>query len=212
MNLLKTLLFIIVPFSFAYNLYCAEQDSLLSPLTEIEQSCFNWFEENKNSLKSVYLGLSQEDQKIMQNKILYKDNPQAVKRVVFNYAKNFCLQALEANIKLEFDEETIGKTLLKMKIALQNKTISKPTNLITARMYVFSQLLTPEEKSTVLRDNYLTNPDATKAAMKKCATLLAIEVAKLGLIEDTDEAKKEFANQFLYKKMIELEHTYKSVE
>lgn len=77
-------------------------------------------------------------------------------------------------------------------------------------MFVFSQLLTAQERKTVLPDQYLKNPQATLAAMIKCGYLQAQELARLAVIPNEKEAKENVAQEFVIKKMAELKEAYEN--
>lgn len=178
------------------------QQSLLSPE---EVACFQWFEKTKGSINHGLKDLSPEDQEVFSKKTRYSDAPEVVIRATSNFAASFCKAATASNISLMYDAPTLASTLLKMKIAVQNKTIAQATDRTSARIYVFTQLLTADEQATVSVDNYKKNPEAAHQAMVKHGELLAAELAKLGLIEDTEQAKKQEAEQFTKDKIADLQ-------
>jgi hypothetical protein len=202
--------------------FCADaniHDSLFEPLTETEDACFNWFEANKQILRSIYQTLSQEDKNIMTNKVLYKDNPVAVTKCLSNYVKNFFelyTQKLQKDMELEeiaipYDFQTTIRTVLKIKILLQSPDKIEPRNITEARILIFKSL-SPEEKETVYEKNYLANPQATYAAMTKSGHQLANYAVQFKLIKDTPDAKEKFANEWRDKKMAALERAYRPAE
>ena len=182
----------------------------VSSMTSEETDCFLSFEKHKKSIPNFsYKKLAPEDQEVLVKNVLYRNSPALVINALKNYAAAFCEDIKEVPNDFHYDADMLGATLLKMKIAMQNNEITKPTDLVTARMYVFTQLLTQEEKASVLRANYLRNPDLAHQAMTRCGTLLAEELAKLNLIEDSEQARAQTAQEFTEKKLKELQEAYK---
>ena len=194
----------------------------VSSMSSEETACFLSFKEHKKNIPGFsYKNLAPEDQEVLVKNVLYRNSPALVRSAIKNYAAAFCEDIKKTPNNFHYDADMLGATLLKIKIgmqneadmlrsAMQNKDITKPTDFATARMYVFTQLLTPEEKASVLCDNYLRNPELAHQAMIRCGILLAQELAKLNLIEDTAEAKATRAREFTEMKIAELEKTYKN--
>ena len=174
-------------------------------LTPEETKCFIWFEANPLTM-TAYKSLAENEKNILSKGTLYREHPEAVKNAMFNLAKNLKRKIQQENDPLRYDAEFLGNTLLKIKIALQNKKVEKPIDLTTARLYVFSKLLTPEEKATILKENYIKNPEATRIAMTKYADLVMQELVTLGLV--TPQDRSIAAAAFLQKKMNELQEIF----
>lgn len=180
--------------------------SMQSPLTTVEENCFNWLD-NAIGLKEVaYNALSEEDRKAW----IFAEDTASLTAVVPTYIKEIYKAAEKAGIEVPYNETTLVKTVMHVKKLMRNKEIIKPVDRITARMYVFSSLLTPEEQASVYENNYKANPAAASAAMLKNGKLLAEELAKLGIIENTPQAKEQEAQLFHAKKMEAFKQTYKT--
>jgi len=177
-------------------------------LSPEETAVFQWFDKHTPLVGSVHKELPVEDQEFFNKKIPYKENPEAFTRATLNFATTFYKLATEKGLAAPFTPEALGSMFLKIRIAMQNKEIEKPTDLLTARLYVWSKLMTPQEKESVYRDNYLKNPEAAHAVAAKNGRLLAEELAKLNIIENTDAAKAQYAEEFTKKKIEDFKREY----
>lgn len=177
-------------------------------LTASEKSCYEWFVKQEKTLPSYYNSLSPEDKEIFSKQVRYADNPDAVTRSRNNYVAAFYAQAKAAQIKLEYEEPVLQSALLKMTQAMHGKTIKKPTDELSARMYVFSQLLTPQEQLAWTKENYLKNTQEAESLAAKWAQLVSDELVKLNLIGGTSEAKTQKAQELYVEKTERFRKTY----
>ena len=196
---------VIAIFFVFISISCFAMDSL----TTEESNCWMWSEQPhlKKVKTAAYKDLCDEHKHTLQ-KYKYSEHPQEVTQAMYHYAVNFYEAAQELGIKIPYEKEFIITALLKIKIAVQNQVSRKPTDRLSANIYVFSQLLTQEERDTYKKESYVANPDATHAVVKKFATLLANELAKLGIIPDTEEAKLQEAHDYIAKKTLEFAQVY----
>lgn len=84
---------------------------------------------------------------------------------------------------------------------MHSNAIKKPTDLLSARMFVFSNL-SREEQATYTEDNYKKSPQAAEAVACKWSKLVAAELVTLNLLEDTQKAKEQKAQE-LYQDQLE---------
>lgn len=186
---------------------CVAMDN--NELTPTEQACYAWFTELQKTLPSAFQALSAEDRKTFETQVKFQDNPEAVTQSRHNFAEAFFANAQQAGKELPYDKDMLKNTFIKMTKMMHSQAIQKPINLLTARMYVFSSLLSAEEKITYSQENYCKNPEATKAVVFKWSALVCDELIKLNLLENSAKAKEE-KEQELYKEVVaRFEHTYK---
>ncbi len=165
----------------------------LKRLTPQEADCLTWFEATKTSIKWGIRFLPEEDQNVFKHGTTYRNNMDAITKLLEKFVSGFCQKATAMNVPLKYDEPIIASTLIKIK------------EFVAARMFVFNELLTKEERLTIQPEHYIKNPQAAYNAMLKAGKLLAEEHAALKLIPDTTEAKEKAAQEFTQNKMIELE-------
>lgn len=85
----------------------------------------------------------------------------------------------------------------------------KPTDLLTARTYVWSTLLAKEEQQTWTDETiYRSNPAAAEAVVDKWSKLLTHELVTLKLVDDTEEARAAKAKTFADEKKALLKKMY----
>jgi len=188
---------------YSINIFTMEQ-----PLTSKETACFNWFDKHTTLKATAYKSLSKEESDIMSKGVRYTERPDEVTNAVQQYAKNFCDAIQKENINPEYDSQLLSATLLKMKIAMQNNIVEKPTDYTSARMYVYSKLLTPEEQNAYKQEGYLKGPEYAHTVVNKFGGLLADELVKIGIIKDTEEEKAKAAQEYITKKTEELKTFY----
>ena len=184
------------------------KDASPHELTATEKSCYEWYVEQQKKLSSPYQKLSSEDIAVFNNRINYTDNPEAVTRSRNNFVEVFYTLVHDANIKIEYDKETLQRTFLKMTKAMHTKSIEKPTDVLSARMYVFSQKLTEQEKSMWTQINYLKNPQEAEKVVLKWSDLVSKELAKLKLIVDTKEARELKSQELFDEKLAFFKKSY----
>ncbi len=178
-------------------------------VTEKERNCFQLFDSQKDLKIAAFNQLSPEDYDTITKNVQHSQHPEQVEKAIKNVAINFCALTKEENKPFPYSCDELEKSLLTMKIVMQKKEVQKPTDLVSARMYVFSQLLTQEEQASVLKENFQKNPDKTREVMVRYASLLADEVVKLNIIENNNEARQNFMNEIITKKMNEMTEFYK---
>ena len=165
-------------------------------LTADESTALQWFEQTKTAIGWGFKNLSTEDQAVFKQGVHYSDDQQILTRIMQHFVSGFCQQAAQTKTPLKYDESLISSILIKQQ------------SYIAARMYVFSQLLTAAERSTIQRDNYLNNPEAALTVMTKSGILLAQELARLNLIPNTMPDQEKAAQEFTQNKMDELKRAY----
>lgn len=189
--------FLILLVSINISIYSMESSE---DITSQEDECFLWFDGQIKAKTDAFKSLSLEDRKTYQDRLKYSEYPQEVTASLTNYAKKFYEILKQTNNQTMFDESFLASTLLKIRKTMQDNGIKKPTNITSARMFVFTNFLTKEEQQTVLEGNYIKNPHAAREAMEKCGKLFAEELVKLKLIRDTIQDKHRAAQDFTAKK------------
>jgi hypothetical protein len=192
--------------SFSYFIATDSQDN---GLTVTEKKCYDWFVETQKKYQlSPFQKLSQEDREVFNKGILYTDNPQAVTQSRHHFAESFCKLAEEAKIPLMCDQATLKDLFLKMAITMQQKGINNPKNEVEVRMWLFSQL-PAEERIKWTEEYYLKNSDETKKALLNFSKSVSDDLAKRGMIENTDIAKEQKAQEIYKEKLQVFELNYK---
>ena len=171
-------------------------------LTAHEKSCYDWFVEQQKQLPGFYDKLCPEDRDIINKQVKYSDNPEGVTRCRYNYVDAFYCVAQAAEVELKHDKETLKSALLKITKSMHSNAIKKPTDELSARMHVFSSLLSKEEQATYTEDNYRKNPKAAEEVAHKWSSLVVNELVKLHKLEDAQGAKEQKAHQ-LYQDQLE---------
>ena len=185
---------------------CTAMES--SELTTQEKDCYNWFTELQKELPSAFQALSDEDRTTFEKQVKFQDNPESVTKSRHSFAEAFYTSAKQAGKDLPYDKEMLKATFIKITRMMHSQAMQKPTDLLTARMYVFSQL-SPEEKITYSQENYSLNPEATKKVVSKWSGLVCDELIKLKQLEESAKAQKE---KELYDEVVaRFAHTYKKV-
>jgi aminoglycoside phosphotransferase len=194
-----------------------QQADSAEKITEQEKKYFAWFEQTQTLLPSVFQELSAEDKAVFSQRLKFGEHPEEVTRSRTNYVRIF-YKALSSvqfpNETYQFelkemyqppcDEATLTAVVLKVTKQLHSPTAQKATDLLSARLYVYKDLLTEQERDTWLPFNYLANPQAAEQVATRFGTLLVEELAKLSLVENTDEAKREKAAELSASKIAEL--------
>lgn len=191
--MLKNLFTFIILFTHLLTLGNSQYSKIL---TQQEVEYHEWFAKTKTEFNWGFKNLSQEDKDIFKQGTNYNKDPKAISRVMRNFVNGFYKHAADNNIQVKYNAETINPILIKMQ------------DYIAARMYVFSQLLTAQERLTIQQNNYLKNPQAALTVMTKSGKLLAEELARLNLIPNTVEDKNKAAQEFTQNKMAELKAAY----
>jgi len=187
----------------------SEQSASLSDeLSSADKECFAWFESTAKALPSTMQALSAQDKEVYQKGLKITDHPEEVIRSRNNYVDIFFAQAAKANIPPKYDAQTLKPVMLKVVKALHTKSVEKPTDLLTARTYVYTRLLTPEEQATWKEAAYLAHPEEAHQVAKKFSTLVVQELAKLKPLEYTDEVKRAKIDELYAEKVDRLKKTY----
>jgi len=168
-----------------------------STLSEKEREGLQWLGQAKTNINWGYKNLSKEDKAVFEQGERYIEDEKALTRVMQNFVAGFCAHAASKNFPVKYDAELLSSAMVKMK------------KYSAVRMFVFSQRLTPQEKATVLPDNYAKSPEEAQKAMTKCGKLLAQELARIKVIPDEAQAQEQVAQEFTQKKMAELKEAYK---
>lgn len=163
-------------------------------LTPNEQACFESFYENFDSQMHAYHALTEDEQAIFCSK-----STSLQEAALHKYATEFYHATCQTNKPFEYCTPFLHKTLLKMRDIMDHHDITKPTNYITAYMYVFSELLQPNERSAFLKDIYVYNKLYSLSIFHKCGILLAQELIKINLISDTEIDKQQAAYEYYLK-------------
>lgn len=195
----------VIIFSAVINM--EEKSAVEFSFSSEENEYYEWFEEQKERYTpNVWLDLSTKAKKALHGDSTEDELKEGAEEFV-----GFVFTKLNRHaVTVPYEQDSIVSTLCKMRIAMRSKdVIIKPTGKTTARMYAFTHLLTPEEKATVQEENFLKYPEAADDAMKHYGQLLTNELVKLGLVEDTIEARESSAQYWHKKKMAELSSSYK---
>ncbi len=205
---MKYLLLLALAISNLVAMNSTEKNISFDELTTAEKNCYDWFAQQKKEFSSSYQKLSPEDIDVFNKQLRYTDHPEAVTRSRNNLVEIFYSQLEEVHVKPEYDKDMLKCTVLKMTKAMHNKSIETPTDLLSARMYVFSKMLTAQEQLTWSQENYLKNPQEAQKVVLKWSNLVAQEIAKLKLIENTEMAKNKKSQELYEEKIALLKKTY----
>lgn len=183
----------------------------LAPLTAEEKNLFNWFEGLAIKDPSYFNGLPTQDQEVLKQKIKYPDNPELVRRSRASMARSFLAQASKKNIELKCDEKAL--TLILVKVAKElhapkSEATAQPTDLLSARTYVWSQLMTEEQRSAWCKEMYDANPQKVETVTSEWSLILAKKLAEIGLIEKTEAAIALKAQELFNEKWALLQKMY----
>lgn len=187
------LTFFIVSASFAM-----EQRSELV-LSAEEKACFEWFQDSEQYTTAACVKFSPD-----QTRALREGNAEELARVHSVCMELIWQEFIEHNIELPYSKEFVSQTLLKKRKIVLKRKMTEPTDEMSARVYTFFIELTPRERASVKKNNYLQYPFMADVAMKKYGSLLAKQLARLGLIESNPEAIAAKANYWHARKMQEL--------
>ena len=172
-------------------------------LSDDDITCFEWFKKNKDP--KMFQSLSEEDQVSLAMR--YDEKPEQVKKAWNAYIDLFYDHIKQANINQTYDKKQLFTTFLNMRIARENKAIKEPANKGEARLYAFNQL-ERKEQLTYHKEQYTKDKAAAQKVMKKQGALYANELIKLGIINDSDDARAEEIETFIKKKTAELDAAY----
>jgi len=221
-------LFLILALSNAHYLTAmdaAKQADSAEEITEQEKKYFAWFEKTQKNLPSVFQALSAEDRAVFSQQLKFGEHPAEVTRSRTSYVHILYGSALKMlptfpnetyyfELKEMYqppcDEATLTAVVLKVTKKLHSPTAQKPTDLLSARLYAYKTLLTQQERDSWLPFNYLKNQQAAQATATRFGSLVAEELAKLGLVENTDEAKQKKAAELSASKIADLKKAYGS--
>jgi hypothetical protein len=181
-------------------------------LTPLEKGYFEWFEQTSKQVPSVFQSLSAEDKTVFNQRLKFGEHPEEVTRSRTNYVRALYAYALQDGKPIACDEATLTTVVLKVTRKLHAQVLAKPTDLLSARIYVYNQLLTQQERATWTEANYVENPQAAHRVVVRFSNLLVEELARLGLVESTDEAKKQKAKELYHSKVAELKKAYDKPE
>jgi hypothetical protein len=177
-------------------------------ITPDEKACFNWYEALAKEDPTYFSELPAEDQAVLMKHVKFQDDPDAVRRSRASIARVFLAHIGKKGIKPTCNETQLTSTLIKVSKKLHVPTTQKPTDLLTARTYVWSTLMTQEEKLTWCKEGYLSNPIAAETTIANWSKLLTNELVTLKLVEDTQEARAAKAKELADEKKAFLRKTY----
>lgn len=185
---LRTTFFVILVFLASVQ---STRANTISHFSQEETDAFLWLEKVKISSKFRCSSLSENDQEILLNGL--KSDENTVKQTYLNLCTAICATLPTSDVKYQ---PAFVATIMNKLGDLPIDTNFQPTDVLSARWHVFKTLLTPEEKQSVWEKNYRNNPEKAYSALKKAGSLFAIELAKLGIIEDNIEAKTAAAQEY----------------
>lgn len=96
-------------------------------LSQEETAALHWFKEKKHlhTAGLVFDQLPLKDQELLEQKIRYEDDPQAVMGIMKNFTAIFYKILTKSNVETPFKEEVVSSMLLKTRTREQGKEISK---------------------------------------------------------------------------------------
>jgi hypothetical protein len=181
-------------------------------LTPDDTNCFEWFEELAQEDPSYFNQLPPEDQEVFNKRLKLQDHPDQVRRSRSSAAHAFLIQEKAKGTDLKYDKDTLTNVLIKVAKKLhapKSDTVKEPTNILDARTYVWSQLMTDEQRAAWNKDIYNADPRRVERVTIQWSMLLAKKLAEIGLIENTEvsvaiKSQKLFDSKWkLLKKMYE---------
>jgi hypothetical protein len=172
-----------------------------------DEACYLWMKKQEKDLGIPYQELSSDDQKVFDQLVKYKDNPEAVKRSRYNWANIVCNKVKAAGRDLPYDNNTVGETLLKMSILMHSGKIKKPKTELTIRMAATKEL-TPEEMGGWTETVFKSSRTKSEETVLKWADIAANTIAKIKLIENTPEAIEQKKQQLFEEKIADMERAY----
>lgn len=183
----------------------------LAPLTAEEKALFDWFEPLAKEDPTYFNELPAEDQDVFKKRIKYQDNPELIKRSRASTARAFLAQAARKKIEVKCDEKTLTLVMVKMAKQLhapKSDATAKPTDLLSARTYVWSQLMTEEQRATWSKEAYDANPRQVEKVTIEWSMILAKQLAEINLIEQTEAAIALKAQELFNEKWALLQKMY----
>lgn len=175
--------------------------------TLADEACYYWVKAEEKIVGIPYQDLSQEDKNVFDKLVKYKDDPEAVKRSRYNWADIVCNKVKMAGRELKYDNNTAGKTLLKMSILMHAEKINNPKTELTIRMWA-TKKLTSEEMGGWTATVFNQNREESEKTVLKWATITANEMSFKKLIESTPEAIEQKKRALFEEKMTDLEKAY----
>lgn len=183
----------------------------LAPLSAEEKAIFEWFEPLAKEDPSYFNELPAQDQDVFKQRIKYQDNPELIRRSRASTARAFLAQAARKKIEVKCDEKTLTLVMVKMAKELhapKSGTVAKPTDLLSARTYVWSQLMTEDQRSAWCKEMYDSNPRHVEAVTIEWSMILAKQLAEINLIEKTESAIAIKAQELFDEKWALLQKMY----
>jgi hypothetical protein len=185
-------------------LYTAQSESATTfakpYFSDEEVNAFRWFERIKIESKFRCSSLSLQDQAVLLNNVGLEESK--IRQAYLNLTNAILERAPEK----KYDSTFIVAIMDKLSNLPTHNF--KPTDILSARWYVFKVLLSPEERTSILKDNYLNNPGAAYTMLAKAGRLFAQELAHLKLIEDTAEEKEKVAHEYTQERISILKHEF----
>ncbi|MCL5875940.1 MAG: hypothetical protein M1114_05710 [Candidatus Dependentiae bacterium] len=175
-----------------------------SSLSKKEISCYVWYKEQKQKYApKLYEDLTQEQKIIMKG-----SNPNRIAAMYREYVDLF-FQKLEQNNapdRTSYSNDSIYSTLLKMRYMIQARK-TKPVNILTAKMHVYSRFLTAADRAAMHSEHYKKDEQSTIKIVKKYSELVVEQLINLGLVSDTPEMKQNAVDEMYKEKMEEISGT-----
>lgn len=179
---------------FCLSMSCTAMDRFLTPQ---EKKCFDWTEKFSSEQSKAYTML---DSKNAQN--LHQSTNQDEVLIALNaFVEKFYIVLEDKKIKLVYNKSFIKDVFRKVKLEFRNNSNIQPLDQATAKVFVFSKKLTPEEQKCFFREGYFLDKNKTESAVARWANLLTLEYVKLGLVANQNAEKKrvELYNECLKK-------------
>lgn len=175
-----------------------------SSLSKKESSCYAWYKEQKQKYApKLYEDLTQEQKVIMKG-----GNSKHVEQMYRLYVDLFFQKLEQSNApdRTSYSNDCVYSTLLKMRYMIQAKK-TKPVNILTAKMYVYSRFLTAADRAAMHSEHYKKDEQSTVKIVKKYSELVVEQLINLGLVSNTPEMKQNAIDEMYKEKMEEISGT-----
>lgn len=185
---------LMLPVFFPFNLH--------PMFTSEESACVLWFEQEGKVKVAAMNKLSQEEQHHLGNSTTPKDKEQALQQL----AQHFCNTIESEKKTVKYQAPFLAAALIKSSnVRVIIGPLPEPTDELTTRIFLWRYSLGQGERSTATMSVYRTEPEKTKATLEKFGALLADQLIKLNLLENTLQARQEKINQYIAQRMAEFE-------
>lgn len=183
---------------------CGDQNKL----TESEKKIFSWFEEtNEKILKTTNIlnKITLINQQHIKNG---NTDPDAIQQSRTEYIQQLCLIAKKKDLAVPYTEKSITDTIIKLTKQLHSETPQTIHDELTARTYVYNNLLQANQKAAVRGEYYESNKEKTIQHLNEWAKLLVEKLIHHNLMESSEREKK--INELIKNKIDMFKNFYKN--